>query len=197
MLYIGIDPGEAWCGFAALEIALETQFVSVRAEARTYSVKHRGGYLAMANDLFQLLPHQRPTILIAEDFQIRHSGHQRFNHGDTLRFLGALEFGATFVKQFNFALIPPNDRAKQETRDLFGPGIRSYARKWPKPGHAAWHHCLSAWRVIGQYLLINQCDVLQRMHKLTHVRRCDRWIPVSMGDVNKHEHIAPAARWME
>lgn len=194
MLYIGIDPGEKWCGFAALDVTSEG---IVRVEARTYSVSERGGYLQTAHDLIDLLPHARKTHVIVEDFRIRKAGHQRFSSGDTLRFIGALEFGAKSVDAFEFFLIPPSDHGAQETRELFGPILQTYRRKtWPRPSHPAWNHCLSAWRVLGHHLFKTDPDILLRLRQTKKSHRIDQWLPVLLRSKD-HEHIAPAACWIK
>lgn len=192
MLYIGIDPGEAWCGFAALDVTARHE---VRVEARTYSITARGGYLKMAEDLLELLPHNRPTQVVCEDFRIRRSGHQRFNRGDTLRFLGALEFGVSRVDAFQFFLVPPSDHGERETKELFGRVFRSYRQSWPHRGHHTWGHCISAWRVLGHHLFHNDRDVLMRLmsHKRSH--RCDQWLPANSHE-SKIDRVAPAATWI-
>jgi hypothetical protein len=191
MLYIGIDPGESWCGFAALDV---TSSGVVRVEARTYSVTARKGYLQMAHDIMDLLPHARKATIVCEDFRIRRSGHQAFNAGNTLRFIGALEFGVKSVDAFEFFLIPPNDHSERETKELFGRVLFHYRQQWPKPRDAAWKHCLSAWRVLGHHLFAHERDLLLRIRHAKRSRRCDRWLPVSVRD--HKEHIAPAARWI-
>ena len=191
MLYIAIDPGESWCGFAALEVTSKNE---VRVEARTYSVKARHGYLRMVHDIVDLLPHARPAHVIAEDFQIRHSGHQRFSRGNTLRFLGALEFGVTSVDAFQFFLIPPNDHGEQETKELFGRVLSSYRKTWPKRKHPAWGHCVSAWRVLGNHLFQHDRDLLLRLLKEKKSHPYPQWLP-ALVRAPQVEHIAPAAIW--
>lgn len=193
MLYIGIDPGEAWCGFSALEITSEGV---VRVEARTYSVTSHGGYLRMAHDLVDLLPHARRAHIVCEDFRIRRSGHQKFSAGNTLRFLGALEYGVTSVDAFKFFLVPPNDHGEQETRELFGRILNKYRKTWARPRHAAWGHCLSSWRVLGRHLMEYEKGLLLDLHKVKKSHRCDRWLPVGLKS-QRHEHVAPAARWLK
>lgn len=191
MLYIGIDPGEAWCGFAALEVTSDS---IVRVEARTYSIAARDGYLQMAHDILDLLPHSRRTHVVCEDFRIRRSGHQHFSAGNTLRLLGALEFGATSIDAFKFFLVPPNDNGERESRELFGRVLWNYRKQWPRPRHAAWGHCLSAWRVLGHHLLAQDRTLLLQIHKMKHSRRCDRWLPAAIKSA-RGEHVALAAQW--
>lgn len=193
MLYVGIDPGEAWCGFAALDISSKHE---IRVEARTYSVKAHNGYLQMAHDLVDLLPHARQAHIVVEDFRIRRSGHQRFSHGDTLRFLGALEFGVTSVDAFKFFLVPPNDRGEQETKELFGRVLFSYRKTWPRNRHHAWGHCISAWRVLGNHLFHHERDLLLRLLKQKRSHRCDQWLPALIRNPDR-EHVAPAGQWIK
>lgn len=190
MLYVGIDPGSSWCGFAALEITSDNV---VRAEARTYSVKNRrNGWLDMVGDLFNLLPHARRTSLVVEDFQIRQSGHQRFDHGDTLRFLGALEHGARGITMFDFHLIAPNDRGDRENRLLYGRILDHYRKKWPGPRRPPWSHCVSAWRVLGYHLMKREPEMLIDAQKMRRVHRGDHWLPLVRNDA---DFIAPAVTW--
>lgn len=189
MLYIGIDPGESWCGFAALDVS-DTM---IRAEARTYSVTSRGGYLKMTHALLDLLPHNRQTTIIVEDFRIRKAGHQSYSRGDTLRFIGALEYGASCIDAFGFHLISPNDHGEQETRQLFGHVLYNYRRNWPRPRHAAWGHCLSAWRVLGQHLMQRERAPLLALHTKKKSHHFPRWLPTSSTNA---DHIAPAAWWL-
>lgn len=193
MLYVGIDPGESWCGFAALEVTSRNE---VRVEARTYSVKARGGYLHTAHDILDLLPHARQAHVICEDFRIRRSGHQRFSHGDTLRFLGALEYGVSSVDAFKFFLVPPNDHGERETKELFGRVLFSYRKSWPRNRNHAWGHCISAWRVLGNHLFHHDRDLLMRLLKRKRSHRCDQWLP-SLARTEYRECIAPAGIWIK
>lgn len=192
MLYVGIDPGEVWCGFAALEITSEG---IVRAEARTYNVADRKGYLNMTADLLDLLPHARPANIVVEDFRIRHAGNQRFNRGDTLRFLGALEYGVREISLYTFFLVPPNDHGMKEVRALFGKGFASYRLKWPSPRHPAWGHCVSAWRVLGAHLFEHEKELLLQFHQMKKVKECTQWLPSAVK--SGKDFIAPASYWMQ
>jgi len=190
MLYIGIDPGERWCGFAALELTSE---LVVRVEARTYSITAHKDYLTLAHDLIDLLPHARKAQIVVENFQVRTVGHQHFNRGDTLRFIGAMEFAAQSIDAFELFQVQPSDAGQRDSLKLYGSVIRRYSRRWPSPSHRAWKHCLSAWRVLGMHLLSKEPTFLLSIRKMKRVQICERWLPAStkMGD-----HIARAARWV-
>jgi hypothetical protein len=186
MLYVGIDPGEVWCGFAAL---LFDANGDIRAEARSHSIAAHGGYLGMVRDLVDLIPHARQTRLIVEDFRIRASGHQRFNHGNTLRMLGALEYASSKIPTFSWYLVSPG--SSRDTHNLFGKTLRNYHKRWPNPGDDAWTHCMSAWRVLGHHLLKHDTAGLTRLRMCKPVR-VSRWLP--LGCNTDHDLIAPAAR---
>lgn len=189
MLYIGLDPGESWCGFAALEVKSHT----IRVEARTYSVKSRTSYLQMAQDVMDIIPH-RETCVISEDFRIRGSGHQRFSAGNTLRLIGALEYATSERSQATFHLIPPNDNGERETRELFGKVLLGYRSSWPQKSHSTWGHCVSAWRVLGQHLFHHERDLLLKVMACKKSHRCDRWLP-SLLRSKTLDRIASAAEW--
>lgn len=191
MLYIGIDPGEAWCGFAALDI---TSDGLVRVEARTYKISAHRGYLGMAHDIIDLLPHAKRTHVVLEDFRIRRSGHQHFNRGNTLRLLGALEFGVHEVSTFSSSVIPPNDHGERETRELFGRVFWNYRRHWPHRRHAAWGHCISAWRVLGHHLFQAEQPLLLKLLKKKRSHACEQWLPMLRAE---GDHIAPSAWWIK
>lgn len=188
MLYIGIDPGESWCGFAALD-ALDDR---MRVEARTYSILSRGSYVNMVNTILDILPHNRKTMIVCEDFRIRRSGHQAFNKGNTLRFIGALEYGISQIDAFSFSLIPPSDRGAVETRQLFGRILDRYRSQWPRHHDAAWGHCVSGWRVLGHYLFKHDQSVLLDSRKEKKSHHLQRWLPT--GERAK-DHVAPAMYW--
>jgi hypothetical protein len=190
MLYIGIDPGEAWCGFAALSTDADI-LDDIRAEARTYDVAKHGGYLGMVKDIIDLIPHMRETHIIVEDFRIRASGHQRFSRGDTLRFIGALEYATEKISTFHWHLVPPGNI--KVARNLFGRALRTYRERWPHEGSDEWGHCVSAWRALGMYLLKSDTAMLARLRGYRPTRT-DRWLPV--GNRNgPHDFVAPAVRF--
>lgn len=190
MLYIGIDPGETWCGFAALETTPEGV---IRVEARTYDVENHHGYIGMATDIIDLLPHAKRTHIVCEDFRIRRQGHQTFSAGNTLRLLGALEYGASQVKAFSFSVEAPTDKFEQINHQLYGRILRNYRNHWPKSRHTSWHHCLSAWRVLGQYLMMHDRGVLQILHKKKRSHPCQQWLPANQR-VGR-DRVAEAAVW--
>lgn len=190
MLCVGIDPGEAWCGFAVLDVSKD----SVRAEARTYSVKAHGGYIGMVRHFMDILPHVRKTRIIVEDFRIRRVGHQSFNRGATLRLMGALEYAVSKVPAFSWYLVPAGNHHK-ENRLLFGNVLDYYRQLWPDRGQKEWDHCLSAWRVVGRHLISSDLNVLPTLRKNRIARnmvRTSRWLPAARvrGDL-----VAPAVQW--
>lgn len=191
MLYIGIDPGEAHVGFAALEITASGE---VRVEARTYNVEGHGGYIGIASDIIDLLPHAKRTHIACEDFRIRKVGHQVHSAGVTLRLIGALEYGAAHVREFSFSTVQATDQVETITREFYGRVLFNYRNHWPKFRHSAWRHCLSAWRVLGQHLFMVEREVLVRLHKKKRSHACERWLPVSG---KKNDHIAEAAWWIK
>lgn len=191
MLYIGIDPGDAHLGFAALEI---TSGGEVRVESRTYSVEAHGGYARMAHDIIDLLPHAKRTHIVCEDFRIRKIGHQAHSAGRTLRLIGALEYGALGVKEFSFSTLPATDKVENLTRELFGRVLFNYRNHWPRSRHSSWRHCLSAWRVLGEYLFTADREWLMEIRKKKRSHACERWLPVSE---KKPDHVAGAAIWIK
>lgn len=191
MLYVGIDPGDAHVGFAALEI---TDNEEVRVESRTYSVESHRGYIRMAHDILDLLPHAKRTHIACEDYRIRKVGHQAFSAGMTLRLIGALEYGAHEINAFSFTTVAPTDHMEQVTRELFGRVLFNYRNHWPKSRHPGWRHCLSAWRVLGQHLMLTERELLLSIRKKKRSHPIERWLPVLE---KKFDHVAEAACWIK
>lgn len=190
MLHVGIDPGTSWCGFAALDF---TSDGTIRVEARTYDVAAHGGYLGMARDILDLLPHARRAHIAVEDFRIRGAGHQRANHGDTLRFIGALEFGIEAIDLFSISFIPPSNNGVKESDKLFGRVLSRYRKRWPRSRAPAWQHCSSAWRVLGHHLLKDHESRLAEINTTIRTStKCFQWLP-SLS--RKPDYIADAAIW--
>lgn len=190
MIVIGIDPGEAWCGIAALNIKKR----SVVAEARTLAIKPR----TPISIVRAALPFSKKdeVIVIAENYNFRPVGHQRFSTGQTVRLLGALEF---YTRDMNWKwhLIPPGPWQK-EIPLIFGNNLLAeYRRHWPQPRHQNWDHCMSAWRVLGRYLLTEQLtSVLAPLRKKHGIGDDAYWHPADsfmpVRSTRKADLIAPA-----
>lgn len=158
MIVVGIDPGDAWCGFVALN--LEKRFI--RIESRTYAREPRPLY-RMTDALLPFHPSDRITVVV-ENYQMRGVGHQRFSQGHTLRLLGALEYVCA-KNRWDWHVVPPGPW-KREVPNIFGAFVPSYREHWPDNGSAEWDHCLSAWRVLGRYLMRDQfLPMLARLRK--------------------------------
>lgn len=167
MIVLGIDPGEAWCGFAALQ--MERRFL--RVQASTFSTDNRNVF-RMVQTLLPFPKYENVTV-VCEDFQVRPVGHQRFTRGQTLRLIGALEYHV-INQGWLWRLIPPG-KWQRELPQIFGNNfLSSYREHWPDKTNPQWDHCLSAWRVIGRYLLAEQLlSVLKPIRSRAHALRND------------------------
>lgn len=189
MIIVGIDPGDSWCGFAALDISK----YAIRAESRTYGRDDRNIF-RMVETLLPFAGTKERVIVAVENFQIRGQGHQRFSAGDTLRLIGALEY-VCIRYGWSFNLVPPGSW-KADLPLLFGNHILTQYRKaWPTPGHANWDHCLSAWRVLGRHLLSEHLlSVLAPMRKAQRTVFWEQCAPWVHAKTRGYDLVAPAVR---
>lgn len=189
MLYVGVDPGEQWCGVAVLDTGTTRV---VRAESRVYAIKQRG-YIGVVDHLMDILPHARRTTMIVEDYRVRGSGHQRFGRADTLRMIGALEYAVHQLPAYTWAMIAPG--SDSEVRLLFANTIDQYRARWPETGDKRWRHCFSAWRVLGRYLMGHQTQLLKELRSKQTAKTLhsvQRWLPTAR---KPRDLIAPAMAW--
>src|ERR1044072_7076385 len=100
MKIIGIDPGEAWTGVAALDIGsngMHTKTRVFRSDARR-----------LADLVDEVVPGGPDVHIVAENFSVRPVGFNAFSQGQTLRILGALQY-ATEKRSHTWTLVPPAD----------------------------------------------------------------------------------------
>ena len=190
MLYVGIDPGERWVGMAILALRSDG---SADTDSRVYDVANHGGYVGMTKDIIGMIPHNAPTMMVVEDFQIRTVGHQTFGRGTTLRMIGALEYAVDKIRQFTWDMVPPGDHL--EAIELFGKPLWNTAKGWPTKRRWAeqWHHCLSAWRVLGHHLMHRHPSTLLGLQECVRVRDTTRFVPVIGG---RGDLIATPVSWV-
>ena len=153
MRFIGIDPGERWVGIAMLE-ATGSKW---QAESRVLDVQARSGFLQLVSDVLIWAP----ATIIAEDYRVRPVGHQAFTAGYTLRLLGALQVSAE-AKDATWIMLQPGPAAEL---DLLQLGRFVKRSDWPASNDPHWQHALSAWRVLGRYLLQEHKELLEKLRK--------------------------------
>lgn len=183
MILLGIDPGDRWCGFVGMR--LSKSFVQV--ESRTYDRSPRS-LLQTVETLLPFAGAEERVIVAAENFQHRNVGHQRFNAGNTLRLLGALEYLCQRAG-WSWNLIAPGDWTK-ELHYIFGEQfVADYRQHWPDRSRSQWDHCLSAWRVLGRYLMAERLITLDAFRQGADWQRCSPWLSRVQRD---EDLVAPA-----
>lgn len=173
MNYIGLDPGDRWVGVAILyrNMTLETgkkpSSVSMKKQWKFHSltVDRKGQRLVETIDnIRELIQNFGVQTLIAEDYQIRPQGFNSFNAGPTLRLLGALELMTQTFNQMPFHMVKPDN---PDLAQLF------WRHRWPEIRKMIQHkvardsratHAISAWRVLGKFLMSNDLLTLQQVH---------------------------------
>jgi len=147
-IWVGIDPGSAWTGYACV-VRHKKQYTLQTCSISTSNGLHR--ITSILQKHFGLFDEGH---VWAEDFKLRPLGHQQFNRGGTLRLLGSLEF-VTRQEEFGWDLIQPGDIEG----DLKGLGfvkwLKKWKKMWPSADRGQWGHAFSAWRVLGMGLVRN------------------------------------------
>jgi len=141
-----IDPGDVHVGFARLDVFTHTRYVLAMG------VIHRDSWelVDLVDTLRDLTGNAHSCVV--EDYRIRPVGHQRFNHGSTLRLLGALEYVINSTLTVNFATVPPGNPVELEQLRL-----RHVINAWRegfalRPNAANWRHADSAWRALALHM---------------------------------------------
>lgn len=145
--WIGVDPGDRWLGLAILTQVDSTTWT---ADMRVVDLAQRRSRTHVVNEFLQLVDSMF-DVVVAENFSARAVGHQRFNQGDTLRLLGALEYGVT-NRQCSFFLVPPGD-PKQLNGMFFKRWLEMWQGRWLDRSNPHWRHALSAWRALIVHLM--------------------------------------------
>jgi len=187
-----VDPGDAWCGVATLELfgTRYSAFASVvHATPRTL------------HETVTEIMRTNPTGLIVEKYQQRGVGHQRWAEPKAPRLLGALQYVAE-DNGLGFHTVGtgnPNDLERMP----FWPIIMQWREKHWRHGRAAnWSHGLSAWRVLGSFMMQHQVF----LQHLTSIREAQQHIlqtlwyePVAwlgdMSTVSERDLISTPIMW--
>jgi hypothetical protein len=156
---VAVDPGEAWCGIARLDV--EACFdrnggvdgIAFTLDARVVHATPRPMHRVVAECLWPL-PAPRPFVsaLVAEDYRVRPVGHASFHGGGTLRLLGALEYAAHASQRMAWHLYPPREPDK-DLPLLSNGALDGWVAQWHASKDKRWHHARSAWRVLLMHLM--------------------------------------------
>lgn len=144
-LWIGIDPGERWCGYALLR-----HDGRWRAQTGVLDASQRS-YVELIDTL---LYDTYRSVVVVESYQQRPVGHQAFKTAVTPQIIGSLRY-ATEKRDAKFYTVAPGDPDKELKYLQFGKFIEMWKAFWPAPRHTNWQHARSAWRVLGRWLLSN------------------------------------------
>lgn len=140
--FVAVDPGDAWCGVAALELrgSLISAFTTViHATPRTM------------HETVSEIMRCSPSGLIVEKYQQRAVGHQRWAEPKAPRLLGALQYVAE-DEGLGFHTVPTGDPRDVE-RMPFWPIIMQWRSHWQRGMASNWSHGLSAWRILGTFMM--------------------------------------------
>lgn len=157
---VAVDPGDAWCGVAALDFRGNTYSAFstvIHASPRTF------------HETITEIVRTNPTAIIAEKYQQRGVGHQKWAEPKAPRILGALQYLAE-DNGLGFHTVGTGNPIDVE-RMPFWPIIMKWrSMSWRHGNAANWSHGLSAWRVLGSFMMGHQA-FLQRLISLKEHQR--------------------------
>lgn len=152
-LWLGIDPGERWCGYALLrhDGRWRAQTGVLDASQRSYV------------ELIDTLLHDTyRSVVVVESYQQRPVGHQAFKTAVTPQIIGSLKY-ATEKRDAKFYTVAPGDPDKELQYLQLSKFIEMWKAFWPAPRHTNWHHARSAWRILGRWLLSNDFNTARAL----------------------------------
>lgn len=162
--FLAIDPGDVHVGFALLERE------SPRSFYLSMGVLHRESrdFVDLVESLGTLAG--RVQHVIVEDYRVRPVGHQRFNHGATLRLLGAIEYVVSATTSASFSSVAPGN-----SRDLEQLRLDRVLDAWResfaiRPNATHWRHADSAWRALGMYASMHHWVLYEPIARATEAR---------------------------
>jgi len=155
---IAIDPGERWTGFGILSFDNKG-----RRLGDIGFLDGKEDFYYAADFLDRLVNHYRPKYVIVEDFQTRPVGHQRFSKALTARLIGAMEYVVQKYDGTEWRTEPPGDPIKGLKLLKLSQTMMHWKQIWPKPSDRSWNHAMSAWRVLGQFLIREDPDLLRSL----------------------------------
>lgn len=197
MIYLAFDPGDKWCGVAAL--AANPTIDTVCAETRVLCASDRS-FASLINDMSWryarkgCVPDASMVTGIGEDFRVRPVGHQRFTAAHPVKILGALQYRFE-LDGSPWHLVAPGN-AEREVPMLVNELLSDWREHWRASSDANWRHAWSAWRVLLRHLMANDPALLRtlRMQGVSETRtETRRWLPLQQ--VQTHDLITPAVRW--
>jgi hypothetical protein len=166
---LGVDPGDAWCGLAALEIDRD------HWSAWT-------GVLHVTNRTLPEIVHEvmrcSPMAIVIEKYQSRAVGHQKWNVLRTPRLIGALEYAA-FDYGMGWHEVAPDAAAKVRLMPIY-PTLQHWQPHWQTYRRAEWEHSHSAWRILSQWMM----GTLKELSGLLHQNKNPKHNHFELGPVN-------------
>lgn len=147
---LAYDPGDRWVGFALLDASI-TEPHTLIVVAGVYD-REQGSYNAVED--LKVLSRGNCAVVI-EEYRVRPTGFNSFYDGATPKLIGALEYVAGPPVYY-----APTADPSAITQTPLGRHVLAWKSRWPKRGAARWHHAVSAWRVLGHYLLVEEPQML-------------------------------------
>jgi hypothetical protein len=182
-MWIAIDPGERWCGYATLRY--------FRKEWRADTGVFDTGEHPFPELVNALLFDTYRSYVVVESFQARKS----YINLDTVKLIGALKYAA-LSRESQFAEVRAGDPDKEIPLLGLGTLVAIWAKKWPfMTNNSRWHHARSAWRIMGQWLLQHNQRVF---HHLISIDQTDLKIAKRPMNIEIHrpgDLHAPTMHW--
>lgn len=142
---VAFDPGDRWVGAACLELFTDGR--PWKADVRVFDRTKCSLGTLTSNAVTTPRPHQ----ILCEEFRVRPQKFNAFGAGQTLRCVGAIELAAE-IERVPVHFLPPGS-PEEAYRLPLGDAFKSWQERWHHPKAPHWKHAISAWRLIGHFLL--------------------------------------------
>lgn len=180
MIYIGIDPGDRWQGFAMLEVA--------QAQCNAYTAVYDRNVRSLSELIDLLIPVGHDVTVAIEEYRIRPQGFNRFASIDTPKLIGALEYRTLCLLDSRVIFVAaanPIELNEFPVADVVNFALNNAIKHSPQ-----WDHARSAWRVLATCLMKTNVQLLMTIRKPYRLQRPPKIRRIGLDDL-----IAPIVSW--
>lgn len=182
-VWIAIDPGERWCGYATLRY-FRTEW---RADTGVFDTSEHP-FVELVNAL--LFDTYRSHVIV-ETFQAR----KAFINLDTVKLIGALKYAALSRDSY-FGEVRTGDPDKELEMLGLGVLVAIWSKRWPfMTNNSRWHHARSAWRIMGQWLLQNNQRAFHSLVTMDQSKLKIAKRPMQIAEHRPGDLHAPTMHW--
>lgn len=156
--FVGIDPGDRWCGYATLRITPTETGLHAFAQSGVFDRRAR----TFPGLVQALIPAKRHVHYVAiEDYRERPVGHRSWQLAETPELIGALRYLALERQHLLWRVAASDPTIALEELGFFQ--LAPFMRRPTGNSAVSWDHALSAWRVLLRMLAKINVPLLSKL----------------------------------